>query len=378
MGVTNLFLRKNEHLPAGSSSLRRILFILPNLDAGGAERVTLSLLNFLEEKKFELHLAVVDYRGKFIHQVSPKIRVHDLKAIRVRNIVVPLLGLVYRVRPQIIISSLGYLNLAVILLRPFLPRKTRVIVREASVLGEVLEEMPYSQWWARMYRWLYPKADRIICQSNYIIEYLANNFGVPSVKMTHIYNPVDIEMIRSAASQGENPFMAHGKGPHIVSAGRLSTEKGIDRLIWAFTRLSEKEPQARLWILGQGEKKEALEQIRDQLGLTDKIIFKGFQENPFTWFRHADLFVLSSRFEGLPNVLLEAVACGCPVVASCHPGGTAEVLKILGLDQRYVPALEAWKPSWWEKPEQEVIRKLICNFSILKIIRQYETLFSEL
>lgn len=376
MGVMSLFFGKKNNSAQFSSRLR-LLFILPNLDAGGAERVILSLLNNLDDKKFDLHLAVVHYKGVFIRQLSPKIQVHNLKTRRVRKIFLPLLFLVYRLQPQIIISSLGYLNLVVIFLKSFFPSQTRVIVREASVLGEVLKTTPHPEWWAKIYRWLYPKANFLICQSEFIKEYLAINYGVPISKMVQIYNPVDIEDIRVKASQGENPFKEYGKGPHIVSAGRLSPEKGMDRLIKAFYGLSEKEPQAKLWILGQGKKREELKKIRDHLGLKEKVFFMGFQENPYVWFQHADLFVLASHFEGLPNALLEAIACGCPVVALHHPGGTEEILKMIGLEHRYVPSLESWKDSWWDRSSSEVIKNLNNNFSIIKISKKYEILFNQ-
>jgi glycosyltransferase involved in cell wall biosynthesis len=124
----------------------------------------------------------------------------------------------------------------------------------------------------------------------------------------------------------------------------------------------------------EGVMKESI----NRMGLEGKVILVGFQQNPFLWFKHADLFVLPSRYEGLPNILLEALACGCPVVAVHHPGGTEEVLKKLGLEQRYVPSLEAWAPAWWERPGTEVENKLSNNFGLLKIVSQYENLLNSL
>jgi glycosyltransferase involved in cell wall biosynthesis len=183
-----------------------------------------------------------------------------------------------------------------------------------------------------------------------------------------------MEAIQIQADQGENPFRLHGQGPHLVAVGRLSFQKGFDRLIKDFPFLLAKKQNARLWILGKGEREKDLRELINQLGLEEKVFLAGFQQNPFQWLKHADLFVLSSRFEGLPNTLLEALSCGCPVVALHHPGGTEEILKKLGLIDRYVPSLEVWPASWWERPMGSWNDLLINNFSMLKIVEEYEDL----
>jgi glycosyltransferase involved in cell wall biosynthesis len=356
---------------------RRILFVLPNLEGGGAERIIITLLKHLSTSKYDLHLAVVDHRGKFAGQVPEQVLLHDLKAVRVRKAFLSLSGLIRRLRPEVVFSTLGHLNLALILLKPFFSSRTRLLVRETIIVSENLRDVPHAWVWKGLYRLLYNRADAILCLCDSMMDDLVRNFHLSRKKMTRIYNPVDGERIEKQAVEGQNPFSSAGPGPHLVAAGRLSFQKGFDRLLQAFPALLEKKPNSRLWILGQGELENSLSSTIRQNGFEDKVRLVGFQSNPYLWFKHADLFVLPSRFEGMPNTLLEALACGCPVVALQHPGGTEEVLQKLGLDDRYVPTLDPWLDSWWERPVMAVEQAFRRTFSLENIMEEYEHLLDE-
>jgi glycosyltransferase involved in cell wall biosynthesis len=355
---------------------KRILFTLGSLEGGGAERVILNILKHLDRSKFELHLAVVHYCGNFIDSVPAGIVVHDLKTVRVRKSFLPFIRLIRRLKPSVLFSTLGYLNLAMIFIKPFFPRHTKLYIRETSIATENLKNTANSWLWKALYRALYKRADTVICLCQSMIEDLAGRFKVKPEKMIRIFNPVDIETIHLLADQGNNPFSSFGEGPHVVAVGRLGYEKGFDRIIRAFPSLLKVKPTVRLWILGKGELENNLKELIRASGLEGKVFLAGFQQNPFLWFKHADLFVLSSRFEGLPNTLLEALACGCPVVALHHPGGTGEVLRMLGLADRYVDSLEPWSEVWWERPSEKVADSLAHHFGISKIIGEYENLLS--
>jgi glycosyltransferase involved in cell wall biosynthesis len=354
----------------------RLLFTLGSLEGGGAERVIINLLKYLDRSKFELHLAVVHYYGPFIESVPGDVVLHDLKAGRVRKSFLPFIRLFRQLKPELIFSTLGYLNLAILLLKPFIPRTTKIFVRETSLVSENLQEVPFLWIWEWLYRLFYKKADCIICLCQTMVKDLTEHYNIEPGKMVCIYNPVDLAEIHILADQGLNPFSGNGQGPHILAAGRLGPEKGFDRLIRAFSSLINKKPTARLWIMGKGDREDSLKGLIRELNLQEKVFLTGFQTNPFLWFKHADLFVLSSRYEGLPNTLLEALACGCPVVALQHPGGTGEVLEILGLKERYVDSLDHWLEGWWERPSDGVAYSLEHHFGKNKIIREYENLLS--
>ena len=355
---------------------RDILFILPNLQGGGAERAVITLLRHYRLSQLKPHLAVIDLQGPFRTEVPAHIPVYDLRARRVRNGLVPLFRLIRRLRPEILFSTLGHLNLALLLAKPFFPGGTRLIVRETTMVSHNLKRIPHGWFWKGLYRTLYPWSDQIICPSQAMAQDLSTHLKVPRDRIRCILNPVDIEGIRRKAGQGDNPFQGQGEGPHLVASGRLSWEKGFDRIIQSFSTLLVSRPQARLWILGQGPLERELKHLVHQRGLDQKVFFPGFQANPFVWFRHADLFILSSYFEGLPNTLLEALTCGCPVVVLAHPGGTEEIMGRVGLQDRVVASLEPWAPSWWDRPPASVGTALINHFNPLTILEEYRKLFA--
>ena len=329
----------------------RVLFALTDLCGGGAQRVVLTLLRHLPRERFELQLALVTRTGRFADDVPPDVRVHDLAASRVRATAPRLVALVRELRPHVVFSTLYHMNQMLLLLRPLLPRGTRLVIREGITVSEALRGRGGGWLSSGLVRWLYPTADRIVCQCDFMADDLARHFGVPRAKMTTIYNPIDAERVRLLAAEGPNPFADARPGPQLVAMGRLDPQKGFDELIRALRALLAQRPEAQLWLLGEdsdpgGANLRSLEALAGQTGVAGRVHFVGFQENPYPWLAHADLFVLSSRYEGLPNALLEAIALGCPVVALDRPGGTREILEHTGLADRLVPALD-WQPAWF-------------------------------
>jgi glycosyltransferase involved in cell wall biosynthesis len=235
----------------------------------------------------------------------------------------------WSIRPHVILSTLG-MNLAVAAGRPFYPPGTRVVLREGNSVTAYLADVARAQpWKARairaLYRRAYALADRIICQSDYMLQDLAANLGLRKGKLVRIYNPVDIDRIRDLADQGTCPY-PEGR-PRLVAVGKLAYQKGYDLLLPALAQLRQRHPRAILSILGEGEERAALEAQAADLGLEGSVRFLGFRDNPYPYLKHADLFVLASRYEGFANVILEAMACGKPVVATDCPGGNREAVE---------------------------------------------------
>jgi glycosyltransferase involved in cell wall biosynthesis len=194
--------------------------------------------------------------------------------------------------------------------------------------------------------------------------------------MVTIYNPVDLDEIRARAAAAPNPFEGQGVGPHLVAAGRISPVKGFDTLIRALPALHELHPDAELWILG--EDRSANKATRRQLeglchahGVADRVHFIGHQDNPYPFFKHADLFVLSSRYEGLPNVLLECLGCGCPVIALDAPGGTREIMESTGQIHRLTAELD-WKLEWFRGGDSRGDQPDLSSFSVRRATAAYE------
>ena len=328
----------------------RVLVVLSDLYGGGAQRIVLLLLDRLPRESFELHLAVAKRVGPLLDEVPADVEVHDLGAGRVASAALPLVSLVRRLRPAVVLSTLFHVNLLLLGLRWLLPRGTRLLIREAITASRALERNPRGRLASLLLRLLYPSADRVVCQCRYMADDLAQHFRVPRERMVTIYNPIDLDRVRARARAGPNPFVDHGAGPHVVAIGRLDPQKGFDELIRAFPPLQQLEPGAQLWIVGQdmwahGRNRASLVSLVNELGLSQRVHFPGYVENPYPYLEHGDLFVLSSRYEGLPNVLLEALAIGCPVVALDRPGGTREIMELAGQTDRLVDSL-AWKREW--------------------------------
>ncbi|MCP4005734.1 MAG: glycosyltransferase [bacterium] len=302
----------------------KLLFVIPTLELGGAERVIALLLKHLPRERFDLHLALVERKGAFLADLPDHIELHDLQARRVRYALIPLLRLVRSLKPDVVLPNLGYLNLALLILKPLLPRDTRVVLQEHTTVSAEVAERSNKPIWRTAYRLLYPRADEIISCSNAISDDLVSHFGVRREKLRLIRNPIDTDRIEAALSNETSPYT--GPGPHILGAGRLGYEKGYDRLVDAFAIVARNLPTAQLWIVGEGAERAALEVQIEGLGLSERVHLPGYTADPFAWMRHADVFAQSSRREGLPVAVLEAVACGARVVAFDSAGGTGEIV----------------------------------------------------
>jgi glycosyltransferase involved in cell wall biosynthesis len=203
----------------------------------------------------------------------------------------------------------------------------RVVFNQQTPMSEFLTDADYH--WRRHWhkaafsavtRIGYGAVDLVIATSRGVARDLTRSFGVDPDRIAVLPNPVDLDRVRAAANEPiDAPWSAPATGPLLVAAGRLADAKNYPLLIDAFAIVSRQLP-ARLWILGQGEREGALRQRIADRGLTNVVTLLGFQPNPWKFIARADAFVLTSRYEGFGNVLIEAMACGVPVVATASPG----------------------------------------------------------
>ena len=361
---------------------KRVLFLVPSLIGGGAQRVFSILLRHLDRSRFEPHIAMVQATGVYLQDIPQDVVVHDLNISRVRYAAPGIIRTIWKIRPHTVLSTLGHVNLTLMAVKPLLPRGTRLLIREAAVASAFLDlEMKHPGIWRWFYRHLYRRADRIICLSDSMVDDMMKNFNLPRAKLVRIYNPVDIERIRQSAEREANPYS--GPGPHLVAVGRLCRQKGYDILLDAMPAVLKRISSAQLSILGEGPLEGELRHQAHNLNLIDSVHFLGFQQNPWTYLKHADLFVLPSRYEGLPNVLLETLALGTPVVAADCPGAMREIRDheqqmVLvppenpdALADAIISACTACANASYSQPSEQRLRK----FSVQQIVEEYSALF---
>jgi len=306
--------RADDHIPMTIP----VAFVLPSFVGGGAERVMLSIAGALNPDKFSPHVIVLDDAGPWRSLVPPAIPITNLNRPRLRQALWPLRSAIWNARPAVVLSTIGYLNLGLLLLKPFLPPSTKMIVREANTPRSNGRSMPGRFAYRLLYKFLYPRAGLVISPSTAIAEELWRDFGVPADLIGIVYNPVDSASLRAAVTDARRH---PGQGRRFVAVGRLSTQKGFDRLIDAMRGV----PDGHLTILGEGPQRSMLEKRINDRGLQGHVSVPGFDPSAASWIAGADALLLSSRWEGLPNVALEALACGTPVIATPESGAIAEI-----------------------------------------------------
>ncbi|MEM9941478.1 MAG: glycosyltransferase, partial [Planctomycetota bacterium] len=272
----------------------------------------------------------------------------------------------------VVFSTLARCNLLVSFLSLCRFIRTKVIIREANTPSADMAKFKHAWLYRLLYRVLYRRADIIICQTNVMRDDLINHFGVPSEKAITIYNPVDVDRVREKFRSSESPFSS---ATNIVACGKLDHQKGFDILLDAFSKVKKQSGDVVLTIVGEGDNRIALEDQIDSLNLRDSVVMPGFKTNPYAYIGNADLFVLSSRWEGLPNVVLEAFALGIPVIAFDCEGGMKEII-IPAVNGILVPKESAEQLAdaiigQLKSPQTFDYDESLNKFSLKSVVQQY-------
>lgn len=369
------------------NSQKRLAIYLPTLVEGGAERILLNLAVGFASRGYLVDFVLAQCEGAFMPQFPKGIRLVELNPVHVKAgraiLSLPaLVGYIRRERPDVLITGL-YANIIAIWARRLAGVPLRLLICEHNTISLSSQMLPfgYRQVMLELVKRNYPHADVIAAVSGGVADDLARSAKIDRERIQVIYNPIITpELVEKAREELDHPWFKPGEPPVILSVGRLAPQKDFTMLINAFACVRQ-ACNARLIILGEGPDRAELTALIKQLGLEADVSLPGFVSNPYAYMAHASAFALSSRWEGLPTVLVEALYCGAPIVATDCPSGSSEIL-LEGLYGKLVPVgdveafaaailatlqgngIQSTRESWTPFEMDTVVSRYLCAVGI--------------
>lgn len=307
---------------------KRVVFVLPRLYPGGAERVLITLMNNTPRDIYDVQFISLSGEGTIKHWIDSDIPIHSLHKTRVSASLVGLYKKLKELKPDTIMTTMIHTNAGVLLLKPFFP-KTRFIIRESSLPMALINEYGLKGKFSKyVYKFLYPRADAVIIPARAITREFKDDLKINVSNHVMLHNPVNERRLHSTISEfSDEPD--RGGVVKFVCVGRLGYEKGYDRLIKALEGFQlDHGLNWKLDIIGKGSETKNLGDLIRACHLSDHIHLAGYQNTPWPQMAEADCLLLPSRWEGMPNVVLEALACGTTVIAHKEAGGVCEIAEL--------------------------------------------------
>lgn len=357
--------------------MSKITLLLPDLRGGGVEQVRIQLAKQFIQRGHEVEFLLCSLTGEFLEIAQGISSVQSLEVSHFRKVILPISKYLSLHQPDVLLVSMWPLTCLAPLSRKLSRSRTKVIISEHVTL-----ENQYQDWDILTYIGLrfstvigYRLADHCIAVSQGVAESMSQLAHFPLDKVTVIHNPLRI-LPEPTELELENieQLWNTPRGYRIVTVGTLKEQKNHALLLKAFAQLPFTD--SRLMLVGKGHLEESLRALAHQLGITDRVIFAGFHPNPAVFYKTADLFVLSSDYEGFGNVIVEALSCGLPVVSTDCPSGPREIL----VDGKYgtlVPVgdanalAKAMTEALMNPPNPEFLKQRASDFSVEKIAQQY-------
>lgn len=306
----------------------RVAFFIGSFGGGGVERITAHLVRNFIKLGINIDLVVDKGGSPHLERLPSEVRVIDLKAPRLSMSLPGLVSYLRKERPFALLAADHYMNEVALLARSIARSPTRLIVAEHNQLSKTTRNSTNlrGRLTPMFVRFLYPWADGIIAVSEGVAKDLARMTSIPLSSIQTIYNPViNSEMLANGKEPVEHPWFISQEVPVILGVGKLEQQKDFPNLIRAFAKVRQVK-HARLVILGWGPDRPELEALIQKLGLQDDVDLPGYVQNPYAYMARSTVFVLSSAWEGLPTVLIEAMALGIPVVSTNCESGPSEIL----------------------------------------------------
>ena len=365
---------------------KRVLFFQSDLHGGGAERNVLNLVNGLDRARYTPTLVLNQAKGSYVDDVRDDVAMVELGAPRLRSAFWSLARELRRQRPDVVISTLQGPSFMLWLARALTRSKARLVICESN--NWTARGVSPRSLVQRLIALAYRGADRVVCPVDGINDDVILRHG--RVRTQTIANPVDVAGICQAADADASARPAWAPAGErtnveLVAAGRLTRQKGFDLLVDAVGSIQDLP--WRLTILGEGPDEASLVAQARALGIADRVAFPGFVADPYPWFAEADLFVLSSRWEGFGHVIAEAMALGTPVLSTRCPSGPDEIIDdgvdgvlcapdsadAIAASLRGLIADATLRTTLGERARESVMR-----FDVGPVVAAYEALFDEL
>ena len=350
---------------------KKLAIFLATSGHSGVDKIMGNLICEIGKRNIPLHLLRIKNHGPFIKELPESVRVIDLGASHVNTALPALIRYLKKEKPAFMLTDKDRVNRAALLARMVAHPALKLSVRVGTTVSKNLEKR---DWLARnlqilSIRTLYKKASNILVPSRGAAHDLKVNFHLPLEKIKVVPSPVigeDFE--KKCAEPVHHKWIIEKKAPVILGVGELCSRKDFATLINAFA-LVRKEMNVKLIIAGKGKKKEQLIRLAKQLGIDNDVDLIGFVSNPLAWMAKSDLFVLSSQCEGMPVVLIEALAAGTPVVSTDCPSGPRELLQN-GAVAPLVPVgdidglAHAIKKSLMQKTDPHKLKQAVSQYNV--------------
>ncbi|RLM42580.1 glycosyltransferase [Haloarcula sp. Atlit-47R] len=364
-----------------------VVVFLPALEIGGVERMTLNLAEEFLNRGIDVTIVLARDAGELMNEVPESISLKILDApdptrFSLLSAVPSLSKYLFHKEPDVLLSFMKHANITSLLAQKMSMIDTTVIIGERNHLSKALENEPWRREIAfqNLMKMLYPSADHIIATSVGVAEDIESYLNKP-LPVSTVYNPVVTpELKKKSKEDPDHEWFDDPDVPVVLSAARLHPQKDFQTLIKAFSLVDDRF-DARLLILGEGKERDDLESLIQDLDLESKTDLPGVVENPFPYMANSSVFVLSSVWEGFGNVLVEAMACGCPIVSTDCPSGPSEILDG-GTYGELVPVgspellSDAIEESLSNPIDETKIRARADNFSVDSIADEYLNIIS--
>jgi len=368
----------------------QLAFVIPSLGDGGSNRFVIKVAAGLAKRGYRVDLIAIDPRGQYASETTAGLRRIDLGIIPIKGMTLlkaiwSLKKYIQNERPNVLMAATTSVNILAVTANFLARNTTSVVVSERSpIKASAVDASTMSRLYRRLIPTVYPRAAKVIAVSKGVADELISSYQIDSKLVSVIYNPVvskDIDRLKDKPVN--EPWLQESTIPVVLAVGRLHPAKDFSTLIRGFAVLRSRI-EARLIILGEGRCRLDLQELVAELGLQDSVRIPGFVENPYAYMSRANVLAMTSVYEGICNVVIEALACGCPVVATdCTGGGPREVLEhgkwgalIPTKDPRQLS--EALATALTSEHEPENYMQRAAYFSVESSLDKYQELFSAL